>query len=74
MWKLVKRFKIKMKTARPTHVLKDEQASERFKKNFPELVNRKTVWFQDEMRFGLRTQLMILLHLSGQVTYPRSCT
>lgn len=32
MWKLVKRLKIKKKTARPTHVLKDEQASERFKK------------------------------------------
>lgn len=32
MWKLVKRLNIKKKTARPTHVLKDEQASERFKK------------------------------------------
>ena len=53
IWKLAKRLKIKKETARPTHVLKDEQASERLK-NFPELVSRKTVWFQDEMRFGLR--------------------
>ena len=30
MWNLVKRLKIQKKTARPTHVLKDEQASERF--------------------------------------------
>ena len=32
MWKLAKRLKIKKKTARPTHVKKDEQAVERFKK------------------------------------------
>ena len=32
MWKLVKRLKIKKKTARPSHVLKDEKAAERFKK------------------------------------------
>ena len=32
MWKLVKRLKIKKKTARPTHVLKDKKAAESFKK------------------------------------------
>lgn len=32
MWKLVRRLKIKKKTARPSHVLKDEKAAERFKK------------------------------------------
>lgn len=32
MWKLVKRLKIKKKTARPSHVLKDKKAAERFKK------------------------------------------
>lgn len=33
MWKLVRRLKIKKKTARPSHVKKDEAAVERFKKN-----------------------------------------
>lgn len=32
MWKLIKKLKIKKKTARPTHVQKDEKAAERFKK------------------------------------------
>lgn len=32
MWKLVKRLGIKKKTPRPSHVKKDEQAVERFKK------------------------------------------
>ena len=32
IWKLIKKLKIKKKTARPTHVQKDEKAAERFKK------------------------------------------
>lgn len=32
MWKLVRRLKIKKKTPRPSHVKKDEEAVERFKK------------------------------------------
>ena len=32
MWKLARRLKIKKKTPRPSHVKKDEQAVERFKK------------------------------------------
>lgn len=32
IWKLIKKLKIKKKTARPTHVQKDEKAAENFKK------------------------------------------
>lgn len=52
------RLKVKKKTARPTHVHKDEAGEKRFKKDFPRLKGRdhKHIYFEDEMRAGPRTE------------------
>jgi len=58
--KLFKCLKIKLKTGRPSNVRKDEAGADVFKKNFTTLTDAtsaSSIYYQDELRYGTRTEL-----------------
>lgn len=54
---LFQRLKSKAKVPRPANILADKEEQAKYKKNFAARITGKNHYFQDEMRFGRRTEL-----------------